>query len=644
MKEFRILEERKIKDSTYKLFEHEKTKARILAVENDDPNNFFSIGFKTPPLRSTGVTHIIEHSVLNGSKKYKTKEPFMDMLKSSLQTFLNAITFSDKTVYPIGSKNEEDFHNLMDVYLDAVFNPRAMEDERIFRQEGIRLDAKENSFQYNGVVFNEMKGVLSDPENQVMYNIGKELFKNTPYSLESGGDPYEIIDLTYNDFKNYYKKHYHPSNSYIYLYGNMDLNRSLDHINNYLNQYEYMKIEDTLNMKEDSIEKTIEMSFNSSEENLEKKNFMSMSFILGDSQDPINRFMGDILADILVEQEGSALKKALGKKNIGEDYFAYNSSDRQTSFSIIAKNTGYNIDEFKNIIIEELEKIVEKGLDKNYLHSTINKWEYDLREKLNSANRGLIENIQAYDTWLYGGNPIDAIDIDQYIDEIKKGVDTGLFEKYINEKFINNEILTILHNGVNDLNERKDEEILNKLREKRKNLSNEEYLLEEEKTKEFIKWQERENTKEELATIPTLDIKDLPEKFERIPRKLIEKDNVKYLLHDLNTNELKYIRLVFNANNFSKDELPYVSLVMELIGRLDTENYSYEELSQIENMYTGGVFFNHNFIRDYVSKEFNRYIILSTRLLDNYMEASKYILELLYKTKFDDKDRIKNIL
>lgn len=642
--EFNLIEKKTIKDSEYLVFEHKKTKAKLLKIKNEDTNNFFSIGFRTPPLRDTGVTHIIEHSVLNGSKKYKTKEPFMDMIKSSLNTFLNAMTFPDKTLYPIGSRNEEDYHNLMDVYLDAVFNPRAIEDERIFRQEGTRIDALNDELKYNGVVYNEMKGSLSSPENQVISNISKELYRGTIYELESGGNPYDIINLTYDEFKEYYKTYYHPSNSYIFLYGDMDLDRSLEHVDEYLKNYDYKKIDSLPRKIVNLEEKTIEMPFNTVDKELDKKNYISFSVVLGDSLNPITRIMPDILSNLLIDSEGGIIKNKLIKEGLVEDVFTVSYTAREISFSIVGKNTSNNPEKFKEVIIDELEKIVEKGFEKELLESNLNKWEYALREKQNSANRGYYDLIQSFDTWLYDGSPIDAFQVDETINKLKQEAKNGFIENYINENILNNEIITILHKPIYGLNQAKDEKIEMSLKEKRKALSSEEYKAYEKRTLDFTKWQDRENTKEQLNTIPKLSLDDISTKFERINRKIVKKDNLTYLLHESNTNGIEYLRLTFKGNQFDEKDLPYLMFVLDLLGRLDTKNYGYEELSNIEYLNTGGVYLNAGVNKKYDSDEVFIYINLSTRLLGNYEEASKYILEIMYNTKFDDKKRIENLL
>lgn len=668
---FNLVEEKTILDCHYRVFDHTKTRAKLLYVQNCDSNNLFGVGFRTPPLKDTGVTHILEHSVLNGSKKYKTKEPFWDMLKGSLQTFLNAMTFPDKTLYPVASQNEKDFHNLMDVYLDAVFNPRAIEDERIFRQEGWRYDLDdEKNIVYKGVVYNEMRGAMSSAEDQVLENISKELYRGTSYSYNSGGDPYAITTLTYEDFVNYYKYYYHPSNAYFFLYGNMDFEKNLEIIASYLENYQYKEIKSMPELLEEYEDRTAYLDFSVAEkqmdekhltdniekvnenlqafesiENKEKENYMSFSVILGDDTNTIDSAMSNILAEILIDSEAASLKRRILDANISRDVFTQTDSNRQASLSIIAKNTGEDIDKFKIIIEDELNRIIREGFDKNLLRATLNKWEFSYRASQSSANRGLYQMINSFSTWLYDLSPLEAFDFENTIEFLKAGVDTNFYENYLKEKVLGGKKLYILHRAKPGLNAHRDKLNRESLDKKKKSMSREEFSSLEAFSEAFASWQKKENSEEELATIPKLDLKDVEARVERIPRKLIREKNATYLLHDLFTNGIDYISLSFNLDHIRKEDLVYVSLVSEFIGMLDTKNHSYEELSSLEYLYSGGINISPKlYSKSSDSKDFSMFLAVETRIIDEHEKSLDLIMDLLFNTDFSNSKRIKELL
>lgn len=668
---FDLIEEKTILDCHYRVFEHSRTKAKLLYVQNEDSNNFFGVGFRTPPLRDTGVTHILEHSVLNGSKKYKTKEPFWDMLKGSLQTFLNAMTFPDKTLYPVASQNEKDFHNLMDVYLDAVFNPRSIDDERIFRQEGWRYDLDdEKNIIYKGVVYNEMRGAMSSAEDQVLENISKELFKGTAYSYNSGGDPYAITTLTYEDFVNYYKYYYHPSNAYFFLYGNMDFEKNLEIIASYLEDYQYKEIESMPELLEEYEDRTAYLDFSVGEkqfkegdlsdekdaekdnlqafdsvEDKNKENYMSFSVILGNDTDTIDSAMSNILAEILIDSEAASLKRKILDANISNDVFTQSDSNRQASLSIVAKNTGRDIDKFKKIIEDELNRIVKEGFDKNLLKATLNKWEFSYRASQSSTNRGLYQMINSFSTWLYDMSPLAAFDFETTIDFLKAGVDKNFYENYLKEKVLGAKKIYILHQANPGLNAERDRANRELLDEKKKSMTTEEFSGLEAFSEAFENWQKKENSEEELATIPKLDLKDLEAKAERIPRKLIKEKTTTYLLHDLFTNGIDYINFSFDLNHIRKKDLAYLSLISEFLGMLDTKSYSYEELSNLEYLYSGGINISPKLYSESADpKDFSIRLTVETRVLDQDKKTLDLIEEILFNTDFSDSKRIKELL
>ncbi|MFW5906291.1 MAG: insulinase family protein, partial [Desulfobia sp.] len=352
-----------------RIFEHEKSGARLLHLETDDDNKVFSIFFRTPPPDNTGVAHILEHSLLCGSRKFPSKEPFLELLKGSLNTFLNAMTFSDKTGYPVASRNEKDFFNLMDVYLDAVFYPRIYDKKEIFLQEGwhYELNSPEDQLTYNGVVYNEMKGAFSSPEQTLFRKIEHSLFPDTPYGLESGGDPEEIPKLTYEQFIDFHRAYYHPSNSFIYLYGDGDLDSQLAFLNeNYLADFsKAAEPRSSISLQKPfSSRKEISESYPvSREESTEEKTYLALSFVTTEVTEIKTIFGLSILIHILLQTPASPLKKALLEAELGKDILSsFESEIRQPIFSVIVKNSDPGKKEpFLQTFRDTLEKLVREG-------------------------------------------------------------------------------------------------------------------------------------------------------------------------------------------------------------------------------------------------------------------------------------------
>ena len=396
----------------------------------------FSIAFRTPPSDNTGVPHVIEHCVLSGSRKYKTKEPFMDMVKGSLQTFINAITFSDKTLYPIASRNEKDFFNLMDLYLDAVFYPAIYENPKIFMQEGwhYELFNKEDQLKYKGVVYNEMQGAYSSPERILIENIDKSLYPDTCYQYSSGGNPDIIPELTYESFLSFHKKFYHPSNSYIYLYGNGDIEKQLAFIDkNYLSNFNKCEVNSHIDIQKSiKSRNTIESYYPiSKDENEENRTYLSLNFVLGKNTDPETYLMTSILSQLLVESAAAPVKKALIDAGIGEDIFPIATGGLQPGFGIVAKNTSMaKKEEFEKIVFDTLNKLVKEGIDRKLIEACINIVEYDLREAGKFPTKGIIYNIQSLDSWLYDSNPTTHLQYEETINKLRTNIDTGYFENY----------------------------------------------------------------------------------------------------------------------------------------------------------------------------------------------------------------------
>lgn len=652
---FKLVEENKVEElqSLARLFYHEKSGARLMHIENDDDNKVFSVAFRTPPKDSTGVAHILEHCVLSGSRKYTTKEPFMDMVKGSLQTFINAMTFSDKTLYPVASRNDKDFFNLMDVYLDAVFYPKIYEEPNIFMQEGWHHEIfnKEDNITYKGVVYNEMKGAYSTPETILHENIGRSLFPDTSYQYSSGGNPSVIPELKYEDFLDFHKSLYHPSNSYIYLYGNGDLKDQLEHINKeYLSSFDKMEVNSHIE-RQKSFTSTNEIKDYypiSKEDNDKNKTYLSLNFVMGDTSDLKDSLTKDIISQILIESEAAPLKKALLEAAIGEDIFTAGVDGLQSGFGIVAKNTST---EKKDIFIETvfntLNKIVKDGLDKDLIEASINIIEYDLREASNFPTKGIIYSMFALNSWLYDGNPISYLKYGDIIKELRENINNGYFEKYIIDNIINNPHSSIViiepKKGLGEENEKVLEK---KLDEYKKSLTEEELKALILKNNKLKAMQLSDDTEEAKATIPKLLISDVNPKSEKIPQETIKDGNTTILFHNIFTSQIAYLDLYFDISMVEEKYIPYINLLSGLLGRMDTKTKSYGELSNDIYVNTGGIDFRSlALIKDGESGKFSPKFLVNGKVIgDNIPKLTQLISEIIRDTKLEDIPRIKELL
>lgn len=652
---FRLLDTYEVKEinSVANIFIHEKSGAKLLHLENDDDDKVFSVAFKTPPNDSTGVPHIVEHCVLSGSRKYKTKEPFMDMVKGSLKTFINAMTFADKTIYPVASRNEKDFTNLMDVYLDSVFFPMIHEDKEIFMQEGWHYDIhdKNDPITYKGVVYNEMRGAYSSPNTLLGEVIGRSLFPDTTYKHSSGGNPDVIPELTYEDFKKFHKDYYHPSNSYIYVYGNGDIEKYMKHINDdYLTHFDSMDVESSIDIQTpfESIVEVNEVYPISSDEEEKNKTYLSMNYVIGSAKDPETNFMADILKELLVNSSAGPIKKALLDAGIGEDIMCSGGGGLQLTISIIAKNAELDQkDSFIKIVSDTLKEIVTKGIDKDLIESCINIAEYDMREASGFATKGIIYHILSMSSWLYEGHPTNLISYDDDIKKLRENIMTDYFEKYITENMINNKhasIVTLVPKK--GLGEEKTKQVEAKLARFKESLSDEEI---EELIKENISLKNKQlspDSKEALATIPMLEVSDVSKKSEEIPREIIEVDEYKIINHEIFSNDISYVEFLFDTTMITKDEIPYLGFLTELLGELDTKTMTYGELSNLIYKLTGGIDFSNRVYSD--SKDEKAYypkLVLSGKVVTDKLEDLFRLSNILVtETIFEDKKRIKELL
>ncbi|MBU5668791.1 insulinase family protein [Peptoniphilus sp. MSJ-1] len=654
MKNYKLIETKYIDEvtSNVSVYEHINTGAKVLTLENHDNNKAFGIGFRTPPEKGNGVCHIVEHCVLSGSKKYRTKEPFMDLIKSSLQTFLNAMTFPDKTIYPVSSRNKKDFYNLMDVYLDAVFYPMIHEEEKIFLQEGwhYELENKDDELKYNGVVYNEMKGVYSSSENIVADGITFALHENSSYGVDSGGDPKLIPSLSYEEFKNYHKKYYHPSNSYIYLYGDLNMEEALDYIHeNYLKDFERQEIDSKVILNDELKEtKDVEITFSASKEEMKGNvDYLAQGWTIGYQDNKMDVFMRDFLSELLIDAQAAPLKKKIFELGLAEDVYAETSSSLPLDLSIVLKNTDADKkDEFVKVLRETLEDLVKNGIDRDFLQATLNKFEFIFREG-GGTQKAIIYYIRALNSWLYDSSPLDSLFYNDVIEEIKSKIDDGFVEKYIEEKILNNNYSVVLSARPElDKNEKQDEELRVELQNKKENMTDEEIEEIIRKTKELDEYQSNEDSDEAKATIPSLEIEDIDEKVTHYDMEEDEIEGIKLIKTPRDTNGIVYTTISTEISHVEKSDLEKVQTLVALLGLIDTENYSYEELNNEIYKATGGIgFYPTIYVDSNDNDKFSiRLNIKMKSTSDNVARGLEIIREITENSKFDSKKRISELL
>ena len=599
--EYEILDEHRVEDvqSDGFILRHKKSGARIAILSNNDDNKVFYIGFRTPPEDETGVPHIIEHTTLCGSKKFPVKDPFIELAKGSLNTFLNAMTYPDKTVYPVASCNDQDFKNLMDVYLDAVFNPNITKYEEIFKQEGwhYELTGKDDELKINGVVYNEMKGAYSSPDEMLSSQIYRSLFPDNTYSKDSGGNPEYIPKLTYEAYLDFYHKYYHPSNSYIYLYGDMDVVERLEWLDKeYLSLYDYKKVNSEINKQPafDEI-KNVEAQYSiTMDDSQENKTYLSYNRVVGDSLDEMLYQAFDVLDYALVSSPGAPVKQALIDAGIGDDvYGSYDAGILQPVFSFVAKNANASqADEFESIIENTLKEVVKTGINKEALLAGINSSEFKFREAdFGQFPKGLLFGLNCLDSWLFDDmKPFIHLECLGTFAKLRKAVDTDYFEKLIQEYLLDNTHgSSVTVKPKCGLGNEREEALAKELSDYKASLSDEEIKKLIEDTEHLKKYQEEPSPDEDLRKLPMLTRADM--KKNAMPFSNIEDElfDVKVVRHDIESNGIDYISFLFDAGDFAQSELGYLGFFTNALGLVSTEKYSYTDLANATNIYTGGI-------------------------------------------------------
>lgn len=599
--EYEILDEHRVEDvqSDGFILRHKKSGARIAILSNNDDNKVFYIGFRTPPEDETGVPHIIEHTTLCGSKKFPVKDPFIELAKGSLNTFLNAMTYPDKTVYPVASCNDQDFKNLMDVYLDAVFNPNITKYEEIFKQEGwhYELTGRDDELKINGVVYNEMKGAYSSPDEVLSSQIYRSLFPDNTYSKDSGGNPEYIPKLTYEAYLDFYHKYYHPSNSYIYLYGDMDVVERLEWLDKeYLSLYDYKKVNSEINKQPPFDEiKNVEAQYSiTMDDTQENKTYLSYNRVVGDTLDEMLYQAFDVLDYALVSSPGAPVKQALIDAGIGDDvYGSYDAGILQPVFSFVAKNADASqADEFESIIESTLKEVVKTGINKEALLAGINSSEFKFREAdFGQFPKGLLFGLNCLDSWLFDDmKPFIHLECLGTFAKLRKAVDTDYFEKLIQEYLLDNTHgSSVTVKPKRGLGNEREEALAKELSDYKASLSDEEINKLIEDTEHLKKYQEEPSSDEDLRKLPMLtraDMKKNAMPFSNIEDELLD---VKVVRHDIESNGIDYISFLFDANDFEQSELGYLGFFTNALGLVSTEKYSYTDLANATNIYTGGI-------------------------------------------------------
>jgi len=648
---FRLKEITQIKeiDSMLYFFEHIKTKADLVFLSNKDENKVFSIAFKTPVSDNTGVAHILEHSVLNGSKKYPLKEPFVELLKGSLKTFLNAMTYPDKTIYPVASTNDKDFLNLMDVYLDGVLNPRIYENEFVFMQEGwhFHLEKPEDDIKLNGVVYNEMKGAYSNPDEILIDTIFETLYSDTTYKYSSGGMPEEITALTYKDFIDFHKMYYHPSNSIIYFYGDLDIVKYLSYLDsNYLSCYNANTKIDNIprQIKKPAKEEIIKFYPITMQEDESEKEIYNISYNIGCANDPLLRMSFEILSKLLVNYPSSPLRLAFNDAKIGKEIEGHYETDLYYYTLMFIgrdmKEGGHKT--FFELINNTLSNLAANKIDKDLIDAAINMYEFSIKDVDNSTvPKGLNYNIDILDSLIYGGNAESIIAYKENLDKIKAQAHSGYFESLIEKYILSSESKTcIVLKPKKGISEAKEEQIKNLLKEKKEKMANEEIAKIIEKTNKLAQIQNTPDTKENIKKIPVLPISDI----ENPPKRDFDKNGNIYIYND-STQDIIYLTVYYDIRDMDISKYHYTNFLCTCLTETATKNYSFEKLSNAIKINTGGIDFDAAVSKHLRTGAPRPQITANIRFFNEKREKAMELLdEIMYNSVFADKKRIYEIL
>ena len=655
---YEIVEERPIEDiaSYGYILRHKKSGARVCVIANDDDNKVFSIGFRTPPEDETGVPHIIEHTTLCGSDKFPVKDPFMELAKGSLNTFLNAMTYPEKTLYPIASYNDQDFKNLMDVYLDAVFHPNITKYQEIFMQEGwhYELESEDAPLIINGVVYNEMKGAYSSPDEVLETAIEAALFPDNTYSKNSGGNPDHIPELTYEAYLDFYHKYYHPCNSYIYLYGDMDVEERLDWMDrNYLSQFEPAEIDSSIEKQKPFDEiRYIETEYPITDDDPEENNtYLSYNKVVADVLDRELYQAFSVLDYVLVSAPGAPIRQALIDAGIGQDvYGSFEDGMLQPFFSIVAKNANDEDQErFVTIIEETLQKLVKEGLNQDALLAGINSTEFRFREAdYGQFPKGLLYGLQCMESWLFDDKKpfihLECLDTLQFL---REQMNTGYFEKLIQKYLLDNThgaVVTVVPKK--GLNKVREDALAEKLAAYKATLSPEEIKKLVEQTHHLHQYQEEPSADEDLRKIPMLGRKDMRKEAMLFHNEEMKAGNIPVVMHEIATNGIDYMTLMFECGDIPQEDIPYLGLLKSVLGYVNTSNYEYADLANAINIYTGGISSGISVYPDLqkTGSVCVKYEVRIKVLENNLKDAMALVDEILTTSDLEDTKRLGEII
>lgn len=656
-KAFNLVREQNIPElnAVAKLYVHKRTGARLLSILNDDENKVFSINFRTTPKDATGVAHILEHSVLNGSEKYPVKEPFVELLKGSLATFVNAFTFPDRTCYPVASQNVQDFYNLIDVYMDAVLHP--LISEQTLMQEGWHYEINDpgEPLTYKGVVFNEMKGAYSSPDGILETRVIESLFPRHMYGVDSGGDPRHIPDLTYENFRNFWETYYHPSNSFIFFYGNDDPEKRLKLMEGYLKPYKKKKVKSVVPLaKPFKRPKKVEFVYNAGDDqDIEKKHYLTVNWKLADTSDPALNFSLRILGHILIGTPASPLKKALLDSGLGEDLagIGMESELRHFIFSTGLKGTRKrHAKKIEKLIFDTLEGLARDGIDPDMVAASMNTVEFHLRENNTGAYPvGIALMRRAITTWIYDDeDPFKLLAFEAPLNEIKQRLasDTRYFEKLIQTYLLDNVHRTTLRLRPDPEEGRRfEEDEKARLAKIRESLSESQIAELVENTKKLKARQETPDSPEALETLPVLKLQDLEKHNKTIPIDVLELENTKVLYHDLFTNGIVYLDLGFDLHALPKDLLPLTEIFARALLEMGTDKEDYVKLSQRIGKSTGGIYGSAVTMTTLGSRESVAKLFLRGKAtMQQSAELLNILKDILLSVNFDNKERLKQIV
>ncbi len=640
------------------VFRHIKSGARVCVISNDDENKVFMISFRTNPTDDTGVPHITEHSVLCGSDKFPPKDPFMELAKGSLNTFLNAFTYPDKTCYPVASCNDKDFNNLMDVYMDAVLHPNIYKHEEIFKQEGwhYEIASKDEPVTINGVVYSEMKGAFSNAEDRLERSVFSALYPDNTYGVESGGDPKSIPDLTYRQFLDFHSRFYHPTNSYIYIYGNMDVEDRLEWLDEaYLKDFDVQPVDSEVKTQQPIGTKEIHSFYPLGEDAPEEDaGFLAWAFMFSNYDDTLKNAAMSVLTDVLFNVSGAPVKEALVKAGIGKDVSSYLSTYlKQPMVMTLVRNTDAGkLSEMKKVILDTLKKIADEGINRNSLLAAINGSEFQYCEAdFGGFPKGLEYGVIALSTWLY--NDRDAftrLHQTEVFPQLRELIEKGYYEDLIRDYMLNadSQVFSSIapKKGMGAEEEKK---LADRLAAMKAAMSDEEIEKLVADTIALKTYQSEGSTPEELATLPLLERKDLKREFTPYINEETEIAGIPTLFHETDTNGIVYLKLLFNSSMLKEDEIFYASLGMGLMGDMDTADHSYLELNNQINIHTGGIgndMSGYNVMTSGNEPEkYKAYVSIGGKVLSHsFAKLTELMAEEMLRTDYSSITRVRELL